>query len=151
MPMEIWFVRKFNTREIKSAIQNEDLACSLSNIDKALVRGFKNLLCPRHLRYIQLKLNLKHLASFFSLAKWMAHEHGSVGLGRCPRSLLWFFLLIYKFLTLISSGGRKFRMQLEFFKELHSLWFLLLIFQLSINKRRITGLPMEMSLVFKQN
>ena len=42
----------------------------------------------------------------------------------CAQSWYCFFLVIYMFLTLISSNDRNFRMQLNFSKELHSnSWF----------------------------
>ena len=50
----------------------------------------------------------------------MAHERGSVGPCMCAQSWYRFFLVIYMFLTLISSYDRNFRMLLNFFKELRS-------------------------------
>ena len=55
--------------------------------------------------------------------KWHT-SGGSVGPCMCAQSWYYFFLVIYMFLTLISSNDRNFRMQLNFSKELHSnSWF----------------------------
>ena len=49
----------------------------------------------------------------------MAHERGSVGPCMGAQSGYWFFRVTYLFLTLISRDDRNFRMQFNFYKELH--------------------------------